>query len=150
MGMYIIIQCGTLSRLEGSPHSILNFPLHVEQPISKDPQGARKLHIELWYFFHPGGLLVSFFCWVCAAVLSEPLAHSSLLCGQLQTPPQSLLGKCNILSHFLFVHLSYKALQVSNPKMNLPIFFQIPGHKKNSPQSSNSYEIVTPLQSIQW
>ena len=33
------------------------------------------------------------FCWVCAAGLSEPLAHYSLFCGQLQTPSQSPLGK---------------------------------------------------------
>ena len=41
-----------------------------------------------------GGTWVRF-CWVCAAGLSEPLPHYSLFCGQLQTPSQSLLGKCN-------------------------------------------------------
>ena len=123
MGMHIIIHVAHC-QLEGSPQSILNFPLHVEQPISKALRGARKLHIEPQHFFSPQGATRVIFCWVCTAVLSEPLAHCSVLCGQLQTPLQSLLGKCNILSHFLFVHLSYKALQVSNPKMNWPIFFK--------------------------
>ena len=31
-----------------------------------------------------GGTSVNF-CWVCAAGLSEPLPHYSLLCGQLKT-----------------------------------------------------------------
>ena len=31
----------------------------------------------------PEGLLGLIFCWVCAAGLSQPLPHYSLLCGQL-------------------------------------------------------------------
>ena len=39
-----------------------------------------------------GGTWVNF-CWVCAAGLSEPLAHySSLLCGQLYRPHISHFG----------------------------------------------------------
>ena len=33
------------------------------------------------------------FCWVCATGFSDPLPHYGLFCGQLQTPPQSPLGK---------------------------------------------------------
>ena len=34
----------------------------------------------------PGGVQGSFFCWVCAAGLSEPLTYFSLCCGPIKDP----------------------------------------------------------------
>ena len=49
-------------------------------------------------------------CWVCAAVLSEPLPYYSLFFSQLQTPAQSLFGKCNfrdpnLVTFYLCIYL---------------------------------------------
>ena len=53
----------------------------------------------------PGGN----FCWVCAAGLSEPLPHYSLLGGHIIDPMLVTFGKKVIsqsqISHFLFMHL---------------------------------------------
>ena len=49
-------------------------------------------------------------CWVCAAVLSEPLPYYSLFLFQLYTPAQSLFGKCNfrdpnLVTFYLCIYL---------------------------------------------
>ena len=50
---------------------------------------------DVWGGGGGGGTWVNF-CWVCAAGLSEPLAHYSLFCGQLKTPILVTFGQiCN-------------------------------------------------------
>ena len=57
-----------------------------------------------------GGCTWVYVCWVCSTDLSEPLPHYSLFFGQLQTPSQSLFGKCNFrnpsfVTFYLYIYL---------------------------------------------
>ena len=60
-----------------------------------------------------GGVTWVNFCWVRASDLSEPLPHYSLFCGHILDPIFDTFGKKYFsqsqLSHFVFMHLPYKA-----------------------------------------
>ena len=87
-------------QVPGTAGSAVTFGLsinrcsHSKKPVWHEKTGLTST--EVWAAMTSKdwrGLTWVNFCWVCAAGLSEPLPHKRLFCGQLYTPPSSLLGK---------------------------------------------------------